>query len=189
MDVGCTTAVAIPLLPFLKSSLELPHMRRRALWRWQATAHGLMVWQADGRGLRQVLRRLVAELGDAGATAQMRQFLMERCAGAVCLGSLAGGGLDARDAAVSALLTELAGLLLDCAGRCQGELPAFLRARVLPQLGISAALRVCSNSACLSPDGGSAGRFSDAAAAGKSACVRHCSPGMCTLLVLVAKVL
>ncbi|CAL8470725.1 g10267 [Coccomyxa elongata] len=91
----------------------------------------------------QVMRRLVAELGGGQGPvgAQMRAFLMERCVGAVCLGGLARGGLDPRDAAVSALLTELAGLLLDCAARCDGELPAFLRARVLPQLQLGPALQ------------------------------------------------
>ncbi len=88
----------------------------------------------------------MAELsgGQGPAGAQIRQFLMERCAGGVCLGGLARGDLDARDAAVSALLTEVAGLLMDCAARCDGELPAFLRARVLPQLQLSPALQVLS---------------------------------------------
>lgn len=91
-----------------------------------------------------MLRRLVAQLCEAGNLpgAQMRAFLKERCAGSVCLGGLRRGALDPRDAAVSALLTELAGLLLDCAARCDGELPAHLRAHVLPQLSLPAELQV-----------------------------------------------
>ena len=42
--------------------------------------------------------------------------------------------LSVRDATVSALLGELAGLLLECAKRCPGELPGYLRQHVFPQL-------------------------------------------------------
>lgn len=72
------------------------------------------------------------------------------------MGGLARGRLDPRDAAVSALLTEVAGLLMDCAARCDGELPGFLRARVLPQLQLSPALQVLSRALIWVPHKGNA---------------------------------
>jgi hypothetical protein len=106
----------------------------------------------NDKAAAQVLRRLVAELCGAQnlPQAQMRRFLKERCAGSVCVAGLRCGGLDARDAAVSALLTELAGLLLDCAGRCDGELPAHLRMHVLPQLSLPASLQARRHSLLIS---------------------------------------
>ena len=47
-----------------------------------------------------------------------------------------------RDAAVSALLGELAGLLLDCGSHAAGELPGYVRAQALPQLSVAPALQV-----------------------------------------------
>lgn len=159
----------------------------------------------------QVLRQLVLEMRDGSGSlpAHLKSFVMERCAGAVCLAGLQNSRLDVRyhyfqvlaqdnacitqgfctaeallqvysahqcsfgwhlqacfcvpntacsrtqghfcsckwldhcrDAAVSTLLTDMASLLLTCAGSVGGELPNYLKLRVLPHLNITPALQV-----------------------------------------------
>jgi hypothetical protein len=55
-----------------------------------------------------------------------------------------------RDAVVSALLGELAGLLLDCARHCPGELPGYLQQHVFPQLS-TASPALQARPACFIP--------------------------------------
>lgn len=43
---------------------------------------------------------------------------------------------------MSALLGELAGLLLDCGSHSAGELPGYIRSQALPQLSVTPALQV-----------------------------------------------
>lgn len=53
----------------------------------------------------QVLRRLIRELAGSGTPLQphLRQFLLQRCAGGVCLAGLARSGFDTRRAALESL--------------------------------------------------------------------------------------
>ncbi|KAK9827309.1 hypothetical protein WJX81_002974 [Elliptochloris bilobata] len=90
----------------------------------------------------QALRRLLAEVAAGPAPPPgFQQFLLERVVGGVCVGALATGRLDARDAAVAALLGDLAGLLADCAGRCGDGLGPYLRQSLLPALPLPPALQ------------------------------------------------
>lgn len=59
------------------------------------------------------MRRVVAELAAAQPQPQgYQQFLLDSVAGRVCLQGLAASGLDPKDAAVNALLSDAASLLL-----------------------------------------------------------------------------
>ncbi|CAK0782799.1 hypothetical protein CVIRNUC_005994 [Coccomyxa viridis] len=91
----------------------------------------------------QVLRQLVLEMRDASGAVpqQLKSFVMEQCAGTVCLAALRNSRLDVRDAAVSTLLTDLTQLLLTCAAASGGELPNYLKMHVLPRLSIPPGLQ------------------------------------------------
>ena len=69
------------------------------------------------------------------------RFLRERVAGGVCVAALATGRLDARDAAVAAMLGDAAALLADCATRCGEELVPYLRQSLLPALPLPPAVQ------------------------------------------------
>jgi hypothetical protein len=77
-------------------------------------------------------------------------------AGGVCVAALATGRLDARDAAVAALLGEAAALLAECAGRCGDALVPYLRQSLLPALPLPPDLQACASRArrhpVLAPD-------------------------------------
>ena len=90
----------------------------------------------------QTLRRLLAEVAAGPAQPPgFQQFLRERVAGGVCVASLTAGRLDVRDAAVAALLGDVAGLLAESAGRCGDGLEPYLRQSLLPALPLPPALQ------------------------------------------------
>ena len=79
-----------------------------------AHENGLTQWWSIFAGFTaQVLRRLIREVAGAGAPLQphLRQFLLERCAGGVCLAGLSRSGFDTRRAAGCTLPQAMVSLL------------------------------------------------------------------------------
>lgn len=77
------------------------------------------------------------ELAKAGPQGSgTHRFLLENCVGRAGLQGLTAGSLEAKDAGVHALLTDIAALVLQVGRVCGPELAQFLQASVAPALGI-----------------------------------------------------